>query len=208
MNTSDRPSGQQSSKIDIPYLINYFQPSSDVKLRPFAAGMESGHAITLIYCEPMTDLKQLNEVIYPRLADLCRDQANLEIDELGRNPYLPLNRIEESDLLHHLTLQVYSGKLVLYFEHNQTFFSCDISNPPGRSPEEASTESAVKGARDGRRKISILSPHWRSIMRVAVLSSMPSCSTFLISRNKRGQLKRDMGRFGSEKAKGRRSTRL
>ncbi|SMF54937.1 spore germination protein [Paenibacillus barengoltzii] len=149
MNASDRPSGQPSNKIDIPYLINYFQPSSDVKLRPFTAEMGSGHAITLIYCEPMTDLKQLNEVIYPRLADLCRDQANLEIDALGRNPYLPLNRIEESDLLHHLTLQVYSGRLVLYFEHNQTFFSCNISNPPGRSPEEASTESAVKGARDG-----------------------------------------------------------
>jgi hypothetical protein len=149
MNSSDQPSGQPKGTIDIPYLLDYFQTSSDVKLRPFASGMGAGYSITLIYCEPMTDLKQLNEVIYPRLADLCRDQANLEIDALGRNPYLPLNRIEESDLLHHLTLQVYSGKLVLYFEHNQTFFSCDISNPPGRSPEEASTEAAVKGSRDG-----------------------------------------------------------
>lgn len=56
MSSSDRPSGQQVDRIDIPFLTQYFQTSSDVKLRPFAAGMEPGRSITLIYCEPMTDL--------------------------------------------------------------------------------------------------------------------------------------------------------
>lgn len=124
MSSSDRPSGQQEDRIDIPFLIQYFQTSSDVKLRPFAAGMEPGRSITLIYCEPMTDLKQLSEVVYPRLAELCREQANIGIEAFGANPYLPLNRIEGPDLLHRLTLQVYSGKLVLYFEYKQTGFPC------------------------------------------------------------------------------------
>ncbi|MBW4841308.1 MAG: spore germination protein [Paenibacillaceae bacterium] len=130
-------------------MDHYFQHSADVKIRRFDADAGQDHPITLIYCEPMTDMKQLNDVVFPRLANLFRDQAEPGIKTIGRNRYLPLSPIEGPDLLHHLSLQVYSGKLVIYFEENQAFYSLDISNPPSRSPEEASTEAAVKGSRDG-----------------------------------------------------------
>lgn len=149
MNRSDRPSDLQEGPIDIPFLTKYFQHSADVKIRKFDADSEHGHPITLVYCEPMTDIKQLNDVVLPRLADLYREQTDPNLEAISRNRYIPLNPIEEPDLLHHLSHQVYSGMLVIYFEEKQAFFSFDISNPPGRSPEEASTEAAIKGSRDG-----------------------------------------------------------
>lgn len=149
MNSSDRLHGQEEGPIDIPFLNQYFRHSVDVKIRKFDAGSEHNHPITLVYCEPMTDIKQLNDVVLPRLADLFREHADPGIEAISRNRFLPLNPIEEPDLLHHLSLQVYSGKLAIYFEEKQAFFSLDISSPPGRNPEEASTEAAVKGSRDG-----------------------------------------------------------
>lgn len=97
----------------------------------------------------MTDIKQLNDTVFPRLADLFREQSDPGVEAISHNHYLPLNSIEGPDLLNHLSQQVYSGMLVIYFEEKQAFFTLNISNPPGRSPEEASTEAAVKGARDG-----------------------------------------------------------
>lgn len=149
MNASDRPHSQKERPIDIPFLNQYFQHSADVKIRQFDAGGEHSHPITLIYCEPMTDMKQLNEYVLPRLADLFREQVDPGIEAIERNRFLPLNPIKEPDLLHHLSLLVYSGKLAIYFEEREAFFSFDISSPPGRSPEEANTEAAVKGSRDG-----------------------------------------------------------
>ncbi|MGG3456478.1 spore germination protein [Paenibacillus rhizolycopersici] len=149
MNPSDRPSGQPEDPIDIPFLQKHFQHSADVKIRRFDADSDHNHPITLIYCEPMTDIKQLNHTVFPRLADLFREQSDPGVEAISHNHYLPLNPIEGPDLLNHLSQQVYSGMLVIYFEEKQAFFTLNISDPPGRSPEEASTEAAVKGARDG-----------------------------------------------------------
>ncbi|MGG6310240.1 spore germination protein [Paenibacillus macerans] len=149
MNPSDSVSDRPAGPIDTPFLKKYFRHSADVKFHRFDAGMKYSQPVTLIYCEPMADIKQLNEFVMPRLADLFREQDNPGIEAIERNRHLPLDRIEGPDLLHQISHLVYSGLLAIYFEDKQSFFSFDISNPPGRSPEEASTEAAVKGARDG-----------------------------------------------------------
>lgn len=149
MNPSDMSVDHREGPIDLPFLYDYFRHSADVKIRRFDADSEQVHPITLIYCEPMTDLKQLNDMVFPRLSYLFQEHAPDGTRAIEQNRYLPLSLIEGPDLLHHLTHQVYSGKLVIYWEEEQTFFSFDSSNPPGRSPEEARTESAIKGARDG-----------------------------------------------------------
>ncbi|WP_059041144.1 spore germination protein [Paenibacillus rubinfantis] len=149
MNPSDINFDQSTGPIDIPYLKKYFQHSADVKIRRFNADADQEHPISLIYCESMADIKQLNDYILPRLANLFQDEADPDTESIARNRSLPLDRIEGPDLLHQLSLRVYSGELLIYFEDKKVYFSFDISSPPGRSPEDASTEAAVKGARDG-----------------------------------------------------------
>ena len=48
-----------------------------------------------------------------------------------------------------MKLSVYAGQLILFFENTQESYSLDISAPPNRSPEESSTETSIKGPRDG-----------------------------------------------------------
>ncbi|AZN38624.1 spore germination protein [Paenibacillus albus] len=95
-----------------------------------------GSAVT-VYCDGMADHKQLSSHVLPRLDDMIR---NDEIPLLGEN--------EE---LEQLAQAVFSGYAVfLFFSRNGTVaYEADISNPPGRSPEESASETSIRGPRDG-----------------------------------------------------------
>ncbi|MNJ39263.1 Spore germination protein XA [compost metagenome] len=97
----------------------------------------------------MADTMQLNQIALPGLTAIFEEFPEPNMIDIERNRHLSLISLPEESLLHELTLQVYSGKLIIYIEKLDAFFSLDIANPPSRAPEEPTTESSIKGPQDG-----------------------------------------------------------
>ncbi|WP_410772092.1 spore germination protein [Fontibacillus sp. BL9] len=131
-------------------LKQFFQGSADVMLHRFNAGGsgEEEQPVVLVFSEGMIDSKQLNQLVLPRLAAICRDHPRITDIEIGENSHLPLS-LMQVDSLRDIAYEVYSGDLIIFFEKLQSCYSLDIANPPARSPGEPLTESSIKGPRDG-----------------------------------------------------------
>lgn len=131
-------------QLDLDTLKENFKHSEDIRFEDFSF---SSRKVVLITCESMIDTHLLYEVIVPRLQAVCKKDENLLLeDAITAQLHVPnLQRITELSVAASL---VYSGFVLIYFEHGQLLFSSNIEKKPNRSPEETSLEVLIKGPRD------------------------------------------------------------
>lgn len=104
----------------------------------------------LIYCGGMVDQKQLPQFVIPRLEQISGElQAGSE-GHLAALSALPLSPVEDKDdWLTTTTRLVFSGQLIVVHLRQNSIYTMDISDLPGRNPEESAMEPSIKGPRDG-----------------------------------------------------------
>ncbi|MGD0035394.1 spore germination protein [Paenibacillus illinoisensis] len=126
-------------------LKKQFDPCADVVIQTFPAKDETDKSVIMLYCDGLTDAKQINQFIIPRL-----EQHSLLIEETHPKELgLTLNPIEDLTDTENINLLIFSGQLLLIFGDGEQSCSLDIASIPGRNPEESAIESSVKGPRDG-----------------------------------------------------------
>lgn len=141
---------REPEHIDTSFLREYFSKSADVLVHDLEGGdKEAKQPVTIIYCEAVTDTKQLNQTALPGLTALFEEFPEPTVQNIERNRHLPLSLLPKNTLLRDLTAKVYSGSLIIYFQKQNAFFSLDIAAPPARNPEEPTTEPSIKGPHDG-----------------------------------------------------------
>ncbi|MDR6721224.1 spore germination protein [Paenibacillus sp. 2003] len=126
-------------------LKEQFNPCADVVIQTFPAKDEADMPIIMLYCDGLTDAKQINQFIIPRLEEHSLLEEDVYPKELG----LTLNPIEDLQDTDQLNLLLFSGQLLLIFGNGDQSCSLDIASIPGRNPEESAIESSIKGPRDG-----------------------------------------------------------
>ncbi|OMF54944.1 spore germination protein [Paenibacillus sp. FSL R5-0766] len=126
-------------------LKEQFNPCADVVIQTFPAKNENDLPIIVLYCDGLSDAKQINQFIIPRLEEHSLLEEDSHTKELG----LTLNPVEDLRDTKNLNLLIFSGQLLLIFGNGDQSCSLDIASIPGRNPEESAIESSIKGPRDG-----------------------------------------------------------
>lgn len=131
-------------------LREWFASSDDVIIKeyPFAEGTVR-KKILLLYCEGMINKDHIEQRVLPNLQHLILHRQEGDMSEFALDTLLQMQEITGPDMIETMTVKVYAGYLVMFFEGQQRLFGLDLSNPPNRSPEESNTETSIKGPRDG-----------------------------------------------------------
>ncbi|MFD0695580.1 spore germination protein [Paenibacillus sp. GCM10027628] len=131
------------------HFREWFAKSADVVLKSYRlSDTNQAPNVLLMYCEGMSKIDQIEHVVLPQLHAMFTDELNLEISRLDVNTMLQLEEITGPNLMESLTVRLYQGQLLLFFEDTQLVYALNIASPPNRSPEESSTETSIKGPRD------------------------------------------------------------
>jgi len=127
-------------------LKETFRACADVVVQGYPSGeLHPAWPVILLYCEGMTDLKQINQYVLPRIEHVPQESGKALPAELG----LALTPIAHIGNIPDMNRLIFSGQLLLIFGSGQPTYSLDIASVPGRSPEESAIETSVKGPRDG-----------------------------------------------------------
>jgi hypothetical protein len=130
-------------------LRQSFAQSADVILKSYELGdAASNHRVLLMYCEGMTNEDHLEQLVLPQLNMYISNLVDANASKLDVNTMLHLHELKGPNVMEALTVCLYGGQLVIFFEEAQQLYALDISAPPNRSPEESSSESSIKGPRD------------------------------------------------------------
>jgi hypothetical protein len=118
-----------------------FQDIDEFKMKRYELGEgEHPSIVYLLYCDGMIKSKEINEMVLPQLEKLLtKTDSGKQLDTVWN-----VRRLKKDELI----LQVFSGQLVIYLEQEEALFGMDLADIPQRSPQESSTEMAIKGPRD------------------------------------------------------------
>lgn len=119
-------------------LISTFPGIDDAK-QPWAI---------LIYNVYMSDTALISKIILPVINDkwkACSDQ-NKAFDPSELKMQLSLEQVTDEDAL---VDHIFSGDVALYFPSSDKLYSFSAANNISRSPEESSSETSIKGPKDG-----------------------------------------------------------
>ncbi|ULL16220.1 spore germination protein [Paenibacillus sp. H1-7] len=123
-----------------------FEHSADVQIQLFHLGDADDTQILFIYAEGLCDSSQISKVVLPELHDLAQGQRRFREGYYGTLPLIPLHSNISPG---HLVEFVFQGDLILFFPNSRNVFKMNACNPPGRTPEESTTEISIKGPKDG-----------------------------------------------------------
>jgi len=125
-------------------LTEAFSVYSDVYFPPLPP-LQRPDKLIALYCEGMVDKSELN-LYFTRVCHYINQ--TLAQQQYMHKPSEELPIFELQHTMKELTASIFSGKLVVYREGKNDFWSIDISNIPQRSVEESNTEISIKGPRD------------------------------------------------------------
>lgn len=136
-------SQQQPVSFSPELLRGLFRKTADFVMERYMLGpLEHEQPVHLLYCEGLADTKQINRYVLPLIEDVMLETHDGA--ELNKKM-----RAVKLDTAEDIIQRVFNGDLVIYFEVPNRVFAVDLSNPPGRSPEDSNTEVSLKGPRDG-----------------------------------------------------------
>ncbi|CAG7632258.1 Spore germination protein XA [Paenibacillus solanacearum] len=131
------------------FLRDWFARSGDVSVQSFRYGTQTDHQqVLLMYCQGMANTDIIDKVVLPQLQSVLHSVEKIDATLLNRSTTLQLEPIDDPGAVEKLTLRVYCGELVLFFENPNLLFALNIAMPPNRTPEESSSETSIKGPQD------------------------------------------------------------
>ncbi|MET3289866.1 UNVERIFIED_CONTAM: hypothetical protein ABID98_002436 [Brevibacillus sp. OAP136] len=136
--------------LDEQTIRSMFANAADVNISSFLFETDTApQKVVLLYCEGMAHSEKIDEFVLPRLHDMMATLDRVDSASINRHRMLQLVEIQDGpDMLETVTLDLYSGELLLLFEGPQLLYALDIANPPNRSTEESSSDVSLKGPRD------------------------------------------------------------
>lgn len=131
-------------------LREWFASSADVIIKSYALSeVDPGQKVLLLYCDGMINKDHIEQRVLPNLQQVMSRQPFGDMSGLALPTLLQMQEITGPDVMATMTINVYAGFLIMFFEEQQRLYGLDLSNPPNRSPEESNTETSIKGPRDG-----------------------------------------------------------
>lgn len=137
-------SEQSFSKNQVKELFN---GCADVEFQTHMYGRKK-QEVLYVKCEGMVDSQQFSKLVSDTMSSFFQKEDNRELSPelLKEELYLPsLKEVTKPELL---IADVFSGKVILYFEGYPFLISIDLAKLPQRKPEETNTEVTIKGPRD------------------------------------------------------------
>lgn len=125
-------------------LKQLFQKSEDVIFQEFIFQQSK---VFIIRCDSMIDQQILYTVVLPNIERLYKNSSNQIFTEVDIEQ-LPLPDMKKLTKKDEIITSVFNGNLIIFFEHSQLLYSCNIVQKPNRQPEETNMEVMVRGARD------------------------------------------------------------
>ncbi|MBA2943091.1 spore germination protein [Paenibacillus sp. CGMCC 1.16610] len=131
-------------------LRDWFASSADVIIKeyPLSEG-DASNKILLMYCDGMINKDHIEQRVLPNLQNIISHHREGNMSTFALPTLLQMHEMTGPDVMETMSVNLYAGFLIIYFEEQQRFFGLDLSNPPNRSPEESNTETSIKGPRDG-----------------------------------------------------------
>ncbi|OAB37562.1 spore gernimation protein GerA [Paenibacillus macquariensis subsp. macquariensis] len=130
-------------------LTDIFKKSSDIQVfnHQFDESIQS--TVVLIYGEGTIDSSLISRIVLPELHSLYREKEKFVVHKGMMFGSLQLDPLQDKATEETLYQVIFEGSLVIFFPQLNTFFTLNISQIPGRTPEESSTEISIKGPKDG-----------------------------------------------------------
>jgi Bacillus/Clostridium GerA spore germination protein. len=126
-----------------------FAQCMDVKMRKATFWTGKERSVLFMYCEGLAEPRQIDEIVIPGLRGALEQIGIRSLNEKILLEHWPTSAIETERNLDELTLKLFNGQLVLFFDGVDSAFVLDISRIPSRKPEDSNTEVSVRGPRDG-----------------------------------------------------------
>ncbi|KRE75343.1 spore germination protein [Paenibacillus sp. Soil750] len=128
----------------------WFALSDDVIVKTYPV-TQGGRVerVTMVYCEGMVKKDMIDGLVLPNLQAFINSDYYQNEEALDLRTLLQLVKLTGKHVVDEMKLSVFAGQLILFFENSQGIYSLDIAAPPNRTPEESSTETSIKGPRDG-----------------------------------------------------------
>ncbi|TVY07055.1 spore germination protein [Paenibacillus cremeus] len=136
---NDSPSPHADNPFTPENIRSLFNKSADFIMERYVLGGDI--QVFLMYCDGLTDTKEINRSILPQLNSLVNHS---EVQDLK----LQMKLIQVADT-EEIVDQIYSGMLLLLFPALGLLYSLDIADIPRRQPSESNTEMSIKGPKDG-----------------------------------------------------------
>lgn len=128
----------------------WFALSDDVIMKTYPVKQNGiAQRVIMLYCEGMVRTEMIEGLVLPKLQVFIDSDFYQDENAINLSSMLQLVKFTGNRVIEDMKLAVYAGHLILFFENTQSIYALDIASPPNRSPEESSTETSIKGPRDG-----------------------------------------------------------
>jgi len=109
---------------------------------------EDNVSATLLYCKSVCNEISINVIVLPELFRLHELNAFRSIEDTVKASTVKMDIIKNWDVTH-INPLLFSGKLIVGFDHLEDGFAMTISEIPQRKTEETNIEVAIRGPKDG-----------------------------------------------------------
>jgi spore germination protein KA len=130
-------------------LKDMFKQSADISVFAHQYDDSPSSEIVLIYSEGTIESSLISRTVLPELQKLYQEHNEFVLHQGIMFGSLQLIALEYKASQETLFEVLFEGFLVVFFPQLNTFFTVNINQIPGRTPEESSTEISIKGAKDG-----------------------------------------------------------
>ncbi|MBM7703427.1 spore germination protein [Metabacillus iocasae] len=135
---------KKSPENKLAFLESIFKKSDDIIVQPYECPIDSIHDLHFVYCEPLVDLKYIDQYILPRFLDVHIEEEHLEEEMAELFKLESLTDASKETVVN----KIFEGHLLVVMNEKH-LFAVNIENILKRSPEETSNETSIRGARDG-----------------------------------------------------------
>ena len=130
-------------------LKDMFKQSADISVFVHNYDESPSSEVVLIYSEGTIESSLISRVVLPELHKMYQEHNEFIIHQGMMFGSLQLVSLQREASKESLFEDLCEGFLVVFFPQLNAFFTVNISQIPGRSPEESSTEISIKGPKDG-----------------------------------------------------------
>jgi hypothetical protein len=126
-----------------------FKQSDDIHIFVHQYDESPSSTVVLIYSEGTINPSLISRTVLPELHALYRENEEFVLHKglmFGSLQLEPLQNMASEETLYEV---LFEGSLVIFFPQLNTFLTVNISQIPGRMPQESSTEISIKGPKDG-----------------------------------------------------------
>ena len=133
-------------------IKNILKDCHDAEYRDFNIGGPDGKRMFLFYIEGMIDKQLLDEfVLMPLMTASGKDANEIKnkLYDIIRNSAMPVSSLKEAEYIEDALFDVLSGNSALIMDGYKKAIIIDAKSLPSRSISEPTSETVIRGARDG-----------------------------------------------------------